>query len=927
MESDGTVKIGTDLDDSGFKAGLSKLGSVAKGALKGTVTAVGSVATAASGAVAGLLALESATEEYRIAQGKLNTAFENSAVGAEHAQSVYNGFYRILGDTDTATEASQLLAQLAGNVGDAATWIDIAAGVAGTFGDSLPIESLIEASNETAKVGEVTGTLADALNWVGLSEDEVNKKLAEMSTESERATYLMELLSGAYSDASNAFYENNDALISARMAQIQMDNTLADLGETVSNIKSRLTSEFLPSVSQVTDGLAGMLSGTEGAEQQFSEGIGSLITTAVNKLPEFLNFGTQILTALLQGIIQNLPTVVSAIPQVVLSIVSALQTMWPTVSAAGSEILGMLIDGIFEYVPVMLERLPELIVSFLDYFYSAQSDLIETGFSILEFLADGIVEAIPGFIEKLPEIVESFLEFWSENLDVFLEKGIEILETLALGIIDAIPLLLEKLPEIITTFVSFVSENLPKIVEAGVELISSLISGLIQAIPDIVESLPEIVTAIVEGIGALSYSIVEAGANIVEGLWEGISSMTSWIYEKVSGFVSGIVDDVKGLLGIHSPSTVFRDQVGKNIGLGVAKGIEDSEDDAVKSAKELAESVYDQSKEWIDKQAKYQGYSLQQQLEVWEAIQDQFIAESQQYADAEEEIFDLRTQIQDEYYSKVKEITENISDLQDEYQNQLSDRTQEIFDTFGIFDEIPERQEVSGEQLINNLQNQVAIMEEFYSKLDELSARGVNAGIVDSIRGMGPDAISELDALLALEDDKLSEFSDLYEEKQQFADEQALKELEPLREETLSQISQNLDDLSALYEENAPYIGETFAESLAKSIEDGQEIVSTAAASVAQSAVQAAQAEIEKFIPYAAASVSMSNASAAPVAASAPRFTTENAVAQAAGMVAMAAMPSGNKEAVFILNGTEVARALLPDLRAVESQSPAIVSD
>lgn len=153
MASDGTVKIGTDLDDSGFKAGLSKLGSVAKGALKGTVTAVGSVATAASGAVAGLLALESATEEYRIAQGKLNTAFENSAVGAEHAQSVYNGFYQILGDTDTATEASQLLAQLAGNVGDAATWIDIAAGVAGTFGDSLPIESLIEASNETAKVG------------------------------------------------------------------------------------------------------------------------------------------------------------------------------------------------------------------------------------------------------------------------------------------------------------------------------------------------------------------------------------------------------------------------------------------------------------------------------------------------------------------------------------------------------------------------------------------------------------------------------------------------------------------------------------------------------------------------------------------------------------------------------------------------------
>lgn len=153
MANDGTVKIGTELDDSGFKSGLSKLGSVASGALKGTVAAVGSVATAASGAVAGLLALESATEEYRIAQGKLNTAFEAAGYGPEAAAQAYNDFFAILGDTDTATEASQLLAKLADSQEDLSTWTRIAAGVNGTFGDSLPIEGLIEASNETAKVG------------------------------------------------------------------------------------------------------------------------------------------------------------------------------------------------------------------------------------------------------------------------------------------------------------------------------------------------------------------------------------------------------------------------------------------------------------------------------------------------------------------------------------------------------------------------------------------------------------------------------------------------------------------------------------------------------------------------------------------------------------------------------------------------------
>lgn len=153
MANDGTVRIGTELDDSGFKSGISKLGNVASTALKGSVAVIGSVATAASGAVAGLLALESATEEYRIAQGKLNTAFEAAGYGPEAAAQAYNDFYAILGDTDTATEASQLLAKLADNQEDLSTWTRIAAGVNGTFGDSLPIEGLIEASNETAKVG------------------------------------------------------------------------------------------------------------------------------------------------------------------------------------------------------------------------------------------------------------------------------------------------------------------------------------------------------------------------------------------------------------------------------------------------------------------------------------------------------------------------------------------------------------------------------------------------------------------------------------------------------------------------------------------------------------------------------------------------------------------------------------------------------
>ena len=257
---------------SKIKSGLANAGKVA-------AAGIGLITTAASAAVGGLLALEGATEEYRVAQGKLNTAFEAAGYSTDTAKQAYTGFYKILGDTDTATEASQLLAQLADNEKDVATWIETAAGVYGTFGDSIPIEGLIESANETAKVGEVTGSLADALNWVGISEDQFNEKLAECTDESERNQLIMDTLSSTYADATDAFYENNDSLLASREAQAKMNESLGKLGQSVSDIKTRLVGEFLPSIAAVTEGLAGMLSGTEGASEQFSTAIGSLINT------------------------------------------------------------------------------------------------------------------------------------------------------------------------------------------------------------------------------------------------------------------------------------------------------------------------------------------------------------------------------------------------------------------------------------------------------------------------------------------------------------------------------------------------------------------------------------------------------------------------------------------------------------------------
>lgn len=198
------------------------------------------VGAAAGALTAGFLAMDGATEEYRIAQGKLNTAFDAANMSADAARASYRNFYAILGDTDTATEASQLLAKLTRSEEDITKWTKISAGVLGTFGDSLPIEGLIEASNETAKVGTVTGVLADALNWVGISEDKFNEQLEKAGSEASRNKLIMDTLSTSYDKASDAFYANNQQVINSRRNQATLQEVTAKLGDASSKVKNDL---------------------------------------------------------------------------------------------------------------------------------------------------------------------------------------------------------------------------------------------------------------------------------------------------------------------------------------------------------------------------------------------------------------------------------------------------------------------------------------------------------------------------------------------------------------------------------------------------------------------------------------------------------------------------------------------------------------
>lgn len=205
------------------ESAVNKIGGVAVKIAKGI-----GVAGAAIGG-AWLAAIEG-SREYRTEMGKLDTAFVSSGHSSEAAKKTYSELNAVLGDSGQAVEASQHLAKLTDNEKDLQTWTNICTGVYATFGASLPIEGLTEAANETAKVGEVTGPLADALNWAGISEDEFNDKLAKCTNEQERQKLIMDTLNGTYKKASDQYKDTNKDVMDAQKAQEKLTDAFSELG-------------------------------------------------------------------------------------------------------------------------------------------------------------------------------------------------------------------------------------------------------------------------------------------------------------------------------------------------------------------------------------------------------------------------------------------------------------------------------------------------------------------------------------------------------------------------------------------------------------------------------------------------------------------------------------------------------------------------
>lgn len=585
------VKIQKEIDDTSEKLKKSKIdwesvgdtvGKVGK-AIGAGVAAMGSAIGAAAGA---FLGLAESTREARVNMGKLETGFTTAGHSAEDAKKTYTELYGILGDDGQATEAAAHLAKLTKNEKELATWTDIATGVYATFGDSLPIENLTEAANETAKTGAITGGLADALNWAGVSEDEFQASLDKCSTEQERQALITKTLNGLYSDAAEKYREVNGDIIDAQKATASLNSAMAELGAIAEPIVTKLKQlaaellqQITPFVELIGNGLVGALTGAEGAAQQFTDGLLGMVTFAIQKLtemlPTFINFAFQMIANIATGIAQALPTLVPSLVQLVADIVQVLIDNIPLLIDAALQLVTGLAQGIINAIPVLVAALPTLITSLIDGLLSSIPQIIQAGIDLLTSLITALPEIIATIVAAIPEIINGIITALLENIPLIIQAGIDLLVALIQALPQIITTIVQAIPQIISGIVNALVQNIPQIIQAGVQLFVALVRNLPTIIAEIVKAVPQIVSGIVSAFGSLVGEMVKAGANLLHGLWEGISSAAGWLWEKVSSWASSLVDGIKNFFGIHSPSTVFA-EIGTNMGEGVGVGFGES---------------------------------------------------------------------------------------------------------------------------------------------------------------------------------------------------------------------------------------------------------------------------------------------------------------------------------------------------------------
>lgn len=457
-----------------------------------------------------------------------------------------------------------------------------------------------------------TGVAAEAYKALGISVTDANGNLrdsdtvmfealdalGQISNETERDAMAMQLFGRSATDLNPIIMAGSEKLqelkeeaqnVGAVMSGDQLaslgqfDDTMQRLSAGADAAKNSIGLVLLPVLQELADDgteLIGEFSKSmldaNGDVSQVAAGLGNLIKKVAGKilerLPEIVEVGAEILGSLAGALIDNLPIILDTATALIDKFAEQFEENLPAILSAGMTIVKALGGALLQNLPTIIQCGMTIIMELARELIKNLPEIIKVGMEILVQLIQGLTEALPELIAMLPEIIETVVTTLLDNLPLIIDAGIELLLALVEGIIEAIPQLIEMLPEIIEKIFTTLVENLPKILQAGAKLIGMLIQGIWNALGSLGRAAGQIFSKIWDAVKALPDKMKELGGNILGGIWQGLQDAWNWLTEKVSGLFGGLIDFVKGLFGIHSPSKVMADEVGKFLPSGISEG-------------------------------------------------------------------------------------------------------------------------------------------------------------------------------------------------------------------------------------------------------------------------------------------------------------------------------------------------------------------
>ncbi len=426
---------------------------------------------------------------------------------------------------------------------------------------------------DTAKVAEVSNMavtdMADNANKMGTDMSSIqnayqgfakqnytmldNLKLGYGGTKSEMERLLSDAqkISGVKYDISNL----NDVYQAIHVVQ-------GELGITGTTAKEASTT-IQGSVSAMKSAWQNMLTGIADDNADFDGLINNLVDSIVTAG---------------ENILPRVETIIDGVIELVMSTTEIIIDDLPQIIETGRGMISGLLQGIQEMLPELASSafliIQELVTSLLE----SLPQLLQMGIDLLTELINGISQTLPQLIPVMVEAVAGIAETLIDNIDTIVDAGINLIIGLADGLIAALPKLIERAPVIIDKLVTKLTDPdmIGRIIQAAGRLISELAIGLIQAIPKLLANIPQIINSIAKGLLNGIADLRDVGKNLLKGLWEGMSGIKDWLWDKVKGMLNGLTDKIKGFFGIHSPSTLFKNEIGENLALGLGEGFTDT---------------------------------------------------------------------------------------------------------------------------------------------------------------------------------------------------------------------------------------------------------------------------------------------------------------------------------------------------------------